>query len=732
MKKKAKREKKKINKKIIIVESPTKGKTIKGFLDPNYMLVSSRGHIKDLPKSTLGVDVDNNFQPRYIKIRGKASIIREIKKACKNSLEIFLAPDPDREGEVIAQHLAEELDANGARIKRALFYEITPEHVKRALANTTVINQNLVNAHKARRVLDRIVGYYTSPILWKIIKGGLSAGRVQSVALRLVSEREKEITSFKPIPYWVAEADFTTERNERFLGKLWRIDGEARKIADKKELERIKTTLKKGTTFKVTSFRVTHPSRLPPPPFITSTLQQEASKHVRFSAKKTMYIAQSLYEGIRLPQGRIGLITYMRTDSIRVNTKTLERLRNYIVGKYGEEYLNKIIRIFKDRKNVQGGHEAIRPTKLEFEPDKIRQHLTDDQYKIYKLIFDRFIASQMSPAKYRQKETVVSFGGVDFKAEEMKQTFPGFQIVSGDSIARGAVPDMKVGEDVEMTDIEFTEKKTEPSARYTEASLIKKLEENGIGRPSTYAHILQTLFDRGYTIKEKSKIQATELGLQVYDVIIPRFSNIFEVSFTAKMEKELDRIEAGTKLWQDVIREFYDPFVINLNKIKEEVDKIKESISQKVEKKCPKCDRSLVIKWGRYGKFMACSGFPECKYSESLEIEKSERKCPECGKHLTVRHGKFGKFLACSGYPDCRYTENLAHDASCPMCHGNVIIIKTRRGNVYKCKQCDFSTFYPPTKDRCPQCEHGMVMKRGKKVCPVCTGLIKKKKHAKK
>lgn len=732
MKKKAGKEKKKINKKIIIVESPTKGKTIKGFLDPDYTLVSSRGHIKDLPKSTLGVDVENNFQPRYIKIRGKASIIREIKKACKNSLEIFLAPDPDREGEVIAQHLAEELDANGARIKRALFYEITPEHVKKALANTTVINQNLVNAHKARRVLDRIVGYYTSPLLWKIIKGGLSAGRVQSVALRLISEREKEITSFKPIPYWVAEADFTTERGEKFLGKLWRIDGEPRKIADKKDLERIKTTLKKGTTFKVSSFRVTNPSRTPPPPFITSTLQQEASRHVQFSAKKTMYIAQGLYEGVRLPQGRIGLITYMRTDSTRVNTKTLKQLRDHIAGKYGEEYLNKIIRIFKDRKNVQGGHEAIRPTKLEFEPDKIKQHLTDDQYKIYKLIFDRFIASQMSSAKYRQKETVVSFSGVDFKADEMKQTFPGFQIVSGDSITRGAVPDMEVGEDVEMTDIEFTEKKTEPSARYTEASLIKKLEENGIGRPSTYAHILQTLFDRGYIIKEKSKIQATELGLQVYEVIIPRFSNIFEVSFTAKMEKELDRIEAGTKLWQDVIREFYDPFVINLNKMKEEVEKIKESISQKVEKNCPKCGRSLVIKWGRYGKFLACSGFPECKYSESLEIEKSERKCPDCGKHLTIRHGKFGKFLACSGYPDCRYTENLAHDAPCPMCHGDVIIIKTRRGNVYKCKQCDFSTFYPPTKDRCPQCEHGMVMKRGKKVCPVCTGLIKKKKHAKK
>ena len=732
MKKKAKKRKKRINKRVIIVESPTKCKTIKGFLGRDYTLVSSRGHIKDLPKSSLGVDIENNFQPRYIKIRGKAKIIQEIKKTCKDSSEIFLAPDPDREGEVIAKHLAEELESNGAHIKRALFYEITPDHVKRALHHTTIINENLVNAHRARRVLDRIVGYYTSPLLWKIIKGGLSAGRVQSVALRLISEREKEITAFKPEPYWVVEAEFTTERNEKFLGKLWRIAGEARKIEDKKELEHFKKALIKSTKFKVTSFRVTEPTRTPPPPFITSTLQQEASKRLRFSAKKTMYIAQSLYEGVRLPQGSIGLITYMRTDSIRVNKDTLEQLREYIADKHGQEYLNQTVRIFKDRKNVQGGHEAIRPTKVELNPEDIKQHLTDDQYKVYKLIFNRFVASQMAPAKYRQKETVVSFEEVDFKSEEMKMIFPGYQIVIGDSVDRGSVPDLTMGEDVEMTGIEFTEKMTEPQARFTEASLIKKLEENGIGRPSTYAHILQTLFDRGYVIREQSKIQATDLGLQVYEVIIPRFPNIFEVSFTAKMEKELDQIEAGNKLWQEVIREFYDPFLINLEKTKEEAEKIKDEITVKVDKNCPKCQKPLVVKWGRYGKFLACSGFPECKHSENFEVEKSDRKCPNCGRNLITRHGKFGKFLACSGYPECRYTENLSHDAPCPMCHGDVIIIKTRRGNVYKCKQCDFSAFYPPTKDRCPQCEHGMVMKRGKKVCPVCTRLIKKKKHGKK
>jgi DNA topoisomerase-1 len=717
----------KTKKKVIIVESPTKCKTIRGFLGREYTLVSSRGHIKDLPKSKLGVDVDNNFTPQYIKIRGKAKIINEIKKVCQNSSVIFLALDPDREGEAIAQHLAEELDSTAPQIKRALFHEITPDHVKKALDKPTSINLNLVNAHKARRVLDRIVGYYTSPILWSIIKRGLSAGRVQSVALRLICEREKEIKAFVSTPYWTAEAEFITEREENFKGTLWRIDGACRKISTKDELMRLKDLIKKGTKFSVSSFRITNPQRVPPPPFITSTLQQEASKRFRFTAKKTMLLAQNLYEGINLPEGRIGLITYMRTDSIRVNKDSIEELRHYITGKFGENYLNKEVRVFKDRKNVQGGHEAIRPTKVRLDPDAIKQHLNPDQFKIYKLIFNRFVASQMSPAKYRQKEVIVSFMKVDFKSEESKPVFLGYQLVSGDVVERGSVPELSIGETVRVCDIEFKEKKTEPSPRYTEANLIKKLEENDIGRPSTYAHITQTLFDRGYVTREQRKIEATELGLQVYDIIIPRFSNIFEVSFTAKMEKELDQIETGRKLWQEVIKDFYDPFVIVLNKTKEEAQKIKESLIQTVEKKCPKCQRPLTIRWGKYGKFLACSGFPECKYSENLEVEKSEKNCPECGRTLIIRHGKFGKFLACPGYPECRYTENLTHDAPCPMCGGDIIIIKTRRGKLYKCKQCDFSGFYPPTKEKCAKCGKGLLEKRNKKVCPVCDKIIKKK-----
>ena len=715
-------------KKVIIVESPTKSKTIKGFVGSEYTLVSSKGHIKDLPKSRLGVDIENNFAPHYIKIRGKAKIINEIKKTCKGAPAVFLAPDPDREGEAIAQHLAEVLDSNGANVKRALFYEITPEHVREALANPTTINANLVDAHKARRVLDRIVGYYTSPILWTIIKRGLSAGRVQSVALRLICEREEEIEAFVSTPYWNAEAEFQTDKNELFKGTLWRVAGERRKIASVEELQRVQGMLKPGAKLAVTSFRVTNPTRLAPPPFITSTLEQEASKRFSLSARKTMHIAQTLYEGISLPQGRIGLITYMRTDSIRVNEAALHGLREYIKGKYGEEFLHKEVRKFKDRKGAQAGHEAIRPTKVQIEPDAIKEHLTPDQHKIYKLIHNRYVASQMAPARYRMKEAILMHGDIDFRSEELKPVFLGYQKISGEATERGMVPKLKVGDEVTLTEISFEEKKTEPTPRYTEAGLIKKLEENGIGRPSTYAYIIQTLFDRHYVTKHTGRIKPSELGQQVYKIIIPRFPDVFAVSFTAKMEKEFDQVENGTKSWQRVVREFYDPFVADLNTMKEEADKLKEEMVEKVDKNCPKCQRPLLVRWGRYGKFLACSGFPECKYSENILVETTDKKCPECGRDLIIRHGKFGKFLACSGYPDCRHTENLTHDVPCRVCGGEVIIFSTRRGRIYKCKQCEVSSFYPPIDEKCPSCGKGMLLKRGNGFCPDCHKTKKKKK----
>jgi DNA topoisomerase-1 len=697
-------------KKVIIVESPTKSKTIKGFLGSQYVLVSSKGHIRDLPKSKLGVDVENDFSPQYINIRGKAKIINEIKKVCKKSTEIFLAPDPDREGEAIAQHLYEILNSNGANVKRALFYEITPDHVREALANPTTINQNLVDAHKARRILDRIVGYYTSPILWKIIKRGLSAGRVQSVALRLICEREAEIESFIPTPYWTAEAQFETEDKERFKATLWRIDAKNRKIMNPEELKRLQGLFQKGTQFDVTSFRTTHPTRTPPAPFITSTLEQEASKRFSMSARKTMHIAQSLYEGISLPEGRIGLITYMRTDSTRVNAGALNSLREHIAGKFGEDYLHKDIRKFKDRKGAQAGHEAIRPTKVNLEPDSIKEHLTPEQYKIYKLIYNRYVASQMAAARYLQKEVLVSNSGVDFRADELRNVFPGYQLLTGDVSERGALPKLKVGDKVTLAEIEFEEKKTEPAPRYTEASLIKRLEENGIGRPSTYAHIIQTLFERRYVIKNEGRIAPTELGRKVYEIIIPRFPNIFAVSFTAKMEKEFDQVENGMKTWQNVVREFYDPFVVKLNDAREEAEKLREETVEKTDKKCPKCGRPMIIRWGRYGKFLACSGFPECD------------------RDLITRHGRFGKFLACSGYPECRHTENVAHDVPCRNCGAEMVVISTKRGKIFKCKSCDFSSFYPPVDEKCPSCGKGMVSKRGKNFCPDCQKSKKKKK----
>lgn len=707
-------------KKVIIVESPTKGKTIKSFLGRDYVIVSSKGHIKDLPKSDLGVNIKNNFEPRYIKIKGKAKIINEIKKACKDSTKIYIASDPDREGEAIAQHIAEELNSNAPIVKRALFHEITPEYVKKALHNPVSINANLVDAHKARRVLDRIVGYFTSPLLWKVLKSGLSAGRVQSVALRIICEREKEIESFEPTPYWNISGVFKTDKNEEFNSVLLKIDGVVKKIFSKDELVRIENLLKPNAKFNVIAYRITTPEKIPAPPFITSTLQQEASRQLNISPKRTMQIAQNLYEGVRLPHGTIGLITYMRTDSTRVNEQAIESVREYIDGKYGSEYVPKEPRVFKERKNVQSGHEAIRPTRINIEPDSIIDYLTPEQYKIYKLIYNRFVASQMAAARYELKEVFLEALGFQFKSEETKPLFLGYQLLTGETTQRGFVPDLKVGDVVTLIKIISEEKQTEPLPRFTEATLIKKLEENGIGRPSTYAHIIQTLFDRRYIIKNNGKLVPAELGREVYNIIIPRFNNIFEIPFTARMEEELDQVEAGKKKWQEVVREFYEPFETSLNSAQADAENIKTNIQQTVEKKCPKCGRPMVVRWGKYGKFLACSGFPECKYSENFEVKLTNKVCPKCSNNLVIKKGKFGEFLACSGYPECKYTENLSHDVPCPICGGEILIFSGRRGKIYKCKDCGFSSFYPPIDKKCPLCGKGMVVKRNRPFCLNC------------
>ncbi|MEO0094654.1 MAG: type I DNA topoisomerase [candidate division WOR-3 bacterium] len=707
-------------KKVIIVESPTKARTIKSFLGREYAIVSSKGHIKDLPKSELGVEIKNNFEPKYIKIKGKAKIINEIKNVCKNSSKIYIASDPDREGEAIAQHIAEELNSSAPVIKRALFHEITPEYVKKALQNPVTIDQNLVDAHKARRVLDRIVGYFTSPFLWKVLKSGLSAGRVQSVALRLICEREKEIESFQPTLYWNISGIFETILKETFSAFLLKIDGVQRKILSKEELNNIQKLLKPEIKFNVTGYKITTPERVPPPPFITSTLQQEASRQFNITPKKTMEIAQSLYEGVRLPQGTIGLITYMRTDSTRVNEQAIEAVREYIDGKFGSEYLPREPRKFRDKKSAQSGHEAIRPTKVNIEPESIIDYLTPEQHKIYKLIFDRFVASQMANARYELKELFIEYMNLEFKAEEIKPLFLGYQLLTGETTQKGFVPKVKVGDTVILKNINIEEKQTEPLPRFTEATLIKKLEENGIGRPSTYAHIIQTLFDRRYVAKNNGKLIPTDLGKEVYNIIIPRFSTIFEIPFTARMEEELDLVEVGKKKWQDVVREFYEPFEAIVNQANADVESIKKNIQQEVAKQCPQCGRPMVVRWGRYGKFLACSGFPECKYSENFENQTTNKTCPKCNRVLVIKKGKFGEFLACSGYPECKYTENLTHDIPCPICNGTILIFTGKKGRVYKCKDCGFSSFYPPVEQKCPQCGKGMVLKRNKPICLSC------------
>ncbi|MEO0182841.1 MAG: type I DNA topoisomerase [candidate division WOR-3 bacterium] len=707
-------------KKVIIVESPTKGRTIKSFLGKDYTVVSSKGHIKDLPKSDLGISLENNFEPRYIKIKGKAKVINEIKKVCKNSSKIYIASDPDREGEAIAQHIAEELNSSAPIIKRALFHEITPEYVKKALQNPVSINQNLVDAHKARRVLDRLVGYFTSPFLWKVIKSGLSAGRVQSVALRLICEREKEIESFQPTPYWNIIGTFTTSKNEKFEAVLFKIEGTQRKILSEEELNKLKNLLQPGTKFNVTAYKITTPEKVPPPPFITSTLQQEASRQYNITPKKAMQIAQSLYEGVQLPQGTIGLITYMRTDSTRVNEQAIEAVREYIDGKFGSEYLPREPRKFKDRKTAQSGHEAIRPTRINIEPDEIIEHLTPDQYRIYKMIFERFVASQMANARYELKEAYLEYQGLEFKAEETKPIFLGYQLLTGETTQKGYLPKLKVGETVVLEEIKIEEKQTTPLPRFTEATLIKKLEENGIGRPSTYAHIIQTLFDRKYVVKENGKLIPTELGKEVYNIIIPRFNTIFEIPFTARMEEELDLVGTGKKKWQDVVREFYEPFVAIINQANAEAENIKKNLQQTKDKNCPQCGRPMVVRWGKYGKFLACSGFPECKYSENLEVQTTDKKCPKCGKSLILKKGKFGEFLACGGYPDCKYTENLTHNVPCPVCNGTILIYSNKKGKIYKCKNCGYNSFYPPIEQKCPECGRGMVLKKDKPFCTQC------------
>ena len=629
--------------KLVIVESPAKANTIKKFLGGKSKVVASMGHIRDLPKSKMGVDIEHDFEPQYINIRGKAPLINSLKKEAKNAKKVYLATDPDREGEAIAWHLAYLLGINPDSICRVTFNEITKEAVKTSIQNPRKIDLNLTDAQQARRVLDRIVGYKISPVLWKKVKRGLSAGRVQSVAVRLIVEREEEIEKFIPEEYWnitlkASDKKTKTKFDCKFIGK----NGKKMELHTKEEVDKILADLE-GATYQVVDIKKGEKKRNPAPPFTTSTMQQEASRKLNFAIKKTMSVAQGLYEGVKLPeQGTTGLITYMRTDSTRISNEARAASKEYIVNEYGENYYEN--RFFKTKQDAQDAHEAIRPTYVELAPDKIKDHLTPDQYKLYRLIYNRFIASQMSPAVY---DTVaVSINGKDYNFRANGQTlkFKGFMsvYVEGEDKKQEEdftkIPELEVGETVKKEAIEPKQSFTEPPPRYTEASLVKTLEEKGIGRPSTYAPTITTILARRYIEKIQKQLTPTDLGKIVNKLLIENFSDVINVEFTAKMEEQFDKVAEGNEKWKQVIREFYTPFEQVVEKVEKELEHVKLEYEVS-DVPCEKCGRMMVIKYGKYGKFLACPGFPECQNAKPI-IETIDVPCPKCGGVVQVRKTK--------------------------------------------------------------------------------------------
>ncbi len=684
--------------KLLIVESPTKAHTIKNLLQGKFNVLSSRGHIKDLPKSRLGVDIENDFIPHYIKIRGKAKIINELKSAARQSKEIYIGCDPDREGEAIAFHIADEI-RNGHKPKRVLFYEITKSGIDKALANPTDINYNKVSAHIARRVLDRLVGYLVSPILWKTVKSGLSAGRVQTVALRLIVEREREILKFIPQEYWLIKTTFNTKTKDEFVATLAKIDNKEAEIKSEEQATKIKNDLESGLKYLITKLETKEKHYRPAPPFITATMQQEAARKLGFTSKKTMFIAQNLFEGIKLKREETGLITYPRTDSMRTAEEFISSTQNYIKKSYGKDYLPQEIRKFKEGGLTQGAHEAIRPTSIERTPESIKSHLSADQYKLYDLIYRRFLASQMADSVYAVTDADITAKNYLFKSQGVKQEFDGFEKVYADPVQEKSLPPLKKNEQVFLKSVSPEQHFTQPPSRYSEATLIKKLQINGIGRPSTYATIVSTILERRYVEKKQGRLFPTQLGFVVNDILIRGFDNIFEVHFTRQMEQDLDRIEENKATWQNVIKEFYEPFKSDLDNMQERTPEIKQETTQNqlLDENCPVCKKPLAIKWGRFGQFVACSGFPDCKYIKKDAPKEQppllEVKCPQCGKPLVERSSKYGKFIACSGFPDCKYIQKEPKtpqpfkfiNEKCPECGKELVERKGRFGDFIAC-----------------------------------------------
>ncbi|MGM0815893.1 MAG: type I DNA topoisomerase [Bacillota bacterium] len=681
---------------LVIVESPAKAKTIERYLGKKYKVKASMGHIRDLPKSQLGVDTEHDFEPRYITIRGKGPVLKELKTAAKKAKKVYLAADPDREGEAIAWHLAHSLDLDLSSDCRVVFNEITKDAIKDSFKHPRMINMDLVDAQQARRILDRLVGYKISPILWKKVKKGLSAGRVQSVALRLIIDRENEINEFKPEEYWTIDGTFLKGK-ETFEASFFGVSGKKHPLKTKEDVKEILSKLK-GSKFSVEKVTKKERKRNPAVPFTTSTLQQEAARKLNFRAKKTMMIAQQLYEGIDLgKEGTVGLITYMRTDSTRISNTAIEEVSAFIDQTYGKNFLNTTKRTAKKNENAQDAHEAIRPTSTLRKPADVKHVLSRDQLRLYKLIWERFVASQMAPAVLDTMSVDLENNGLTFRANGSKVKFPGFMKVyvegKDDQLEEKdkMLPDLKEGDTVLSKDIESEQHFTQPPPRYTEARLVKTLEELGIGRPSTYAPTLDTIQKRGYVALDNKRFIPTELGEIVLNLIIEFFPEIINVEFTAKMEKELDSVEEGTIEWVRIIDSFYQDFAKRVEKAEAEMQEV-EIEPEYAGVDCEECGHPMVYKMGRYGKFMACSNFPDCRNTKPI-VKDIGVKCPTCheGNIVERKSKKRRIFYGCDRFPECEFVSwDKPIERKCPKCENMLVEKKLKKGVQVQCVNCDY------------------------------------------
>ncbi len=806
-----------MSKGLVIVESPAKAKTIQKYLGKGFTVEASLGHVKDLPKSTLGVDITNGFETDYVVIPGKEKVVAKLKKLAASSDSIYLAPDPDREGEAIAAHLAFELGDNGKgkkkakklkkgeeapppRIQRVTFNEITKRAVQAAFEHPRAIDQNLVDAQQARRVLDRLVGYQVSPLLWDKVRRGLSAGRVQTVALRLIVEREREIKAFQKVEYWTIDAHLAASKppafDARFVGK-----GEEKvEVTNGEDAEKIRAALE-SADWVVRSVDKKERRRNAAPPFTTSKLQQDSSRKLRFSVKRTMMIAQRLYEGVELgEEGLVGLITYMRTDSTRVAPEAIQEVREYVGKEYGPTYLPETPNTFKEKKDSQGAHEAIRPTSAMRHPDQLKQYLKEDEFKVYKLIWQRFVASQINPAVFDQTTVDIDAKNGNevfwFRVTGSVLKFDGFLRVyeeskegkdEEDEELKHKLPALEAGQKLTLKELKPEQHFTEPPPRYNEASLVKELEERGIGRPSTYAAILTTIQERQYVQKVGGKFSPTEIGLVVTDLLVENFRDIFDVQYTAHLEEELDQIEEGKETWQDTLGDFYKKFLKDLKYAEKHMENIKR-MEKPTDEKCERCGAPLVIKWGkhgsfyacstydkedkntctftkenpinlpdldsadvqettqeeycencgrvmvlkrgRFGQFMACTGYPDCKTTRRLDQGKKvpdiplDELCPKCGRNMMIRHGRYGEFTTCSGYPECKYVKQNFIGVKCPDCKdGDLVEKRARKGNTfYGCgnyPNCKFTSAHKPIAEKCPACGSEYLVEKNLKAGPV-------------